>query len=109
MLNIDEILIKNKIKEVLSEETKKIRREDYNKIQYKIDEFENQLIETIKELRKVNDSMPENLKFVCNNRIKNITENLNSSHNLIKQLKNKIKEHKKMSYKSNQVDEKKIK
>jgi hypothetical protein len=103
---INETLIKNKIKEILSEETKKIRREDYNKIQYKLEEFENQLIESIKELRKVNDSMPENLKFLCNNRIKSITENLNNSYNLIKQLKNKIKEHKKMSYKSSQIDEK---
>jgi hypothetical protein len=103
---INETLIKNKIKEILSEETKKIRREDYNKIQYKLEEFENQLIESIKELRKVNDSMPENLKFLCNNRIKTISENLNNSHNLIKQLKNKIKEHKKISYKSSQIDEK---
>jgi hypothetical protein len=103
---INETLIKNKIKEILSEETKKIRREDYNKIQYKLEEFENQLIESIKELRKVNDSMPENLKFLCNNRIKTITENLNNSHILIKQLKNKIKEHKKISYKSSQIDEK---
>ena len=50
--------------------------------------------------------MPEGLKLICNNRLKNVTENLNNSHSLIKQLKNKIKEHKKMSYKSNQIDEK---
>jgi hypothetical protein len=106
MSNINEAIIRSKIKEILSEETKKIRREDYNKIQYKIEEFENQLIETVKELRKVNDSMPEGLKLICNNRLKNVTENLNNSHSLIKQLKNKIKEHKKMSYKSNQIDEK---
>ena len=67
MSNINEAIIRSKIKEILSEETKKIRREDYNKIQYKIEEFENQLIETVKELRKVNDSMPEGLKLICNN------------------------------------------
>jgi hypothetical protein len=106
MENINEKLILNKIKEILYEDTKKIRREDYNKIQFKIEEFENQLVETIKELRKVNDSMPEGLKVISKSRIKTVSENLNNTHNIIKQLKNKIKEHKKMS---NQVVEKKLK
>ena len=92
MQNINESLIRNKIKEILLEETKKIRREEYNKIQFKIEEFENQLVETIKELRKVDDSMPEGLKTLSDGRIKNISENLIKTHNLIKQLKNKIKE-----------------
>lgn len=106
MQNINESLIRNKIKEILLEETKKIRREEYNKIQFKIEEFENQLVETIKELRKVDDSMPEGLKTLSDGRIKNISENLIKTHNLIKQLKNKIKEHKRMSHSSNQIDEK---
>jgi len=101
MQNINEELIKNKVKQILSEETKKIRREDYNKIQFKLEEFENQLIESIKELRKVDDSMPEGLKLLTNARMKNILEHLNNSHNITKQLKNKIKEHKKMSNNSN--------
>lgn len=106
MQKIDESLVRNKIKEILLEETKKIRREEYNKIQFKIEEFENQLVETIKELRKVDDSMPEGLKTLSDGRIKNISENLIKTHNLTKQLKNKIREHKKMSHSSNQIEEK---
>ena len=37
MQKIDESLVRNKIKEILLEETKKIRREEYNKIQFKIE------------------------------------------------------------------------
>jgi hypothetical protein len=106
MQPIDESLVRNKIKEILFEETKKIRREEYNKIQFKIEEFENQLVETIKELRKVDDAMPEGLKTLSVGRVKNISENLIKTHNLIKQLKNKIREHKKMSHSSSQIDEK---
>jgi len=106
MQNIDESLVRNKIKEILFEETKKIRREEYNKIQFKIEEFENQLVETIKELRKVDDSMPEGLKTLSDGRIKNISENLIKTHNLTKQIKNKIREQKKMSHSLNQIEEK---
>jgi hypothetical protein len=91
---------------ILSEETSKVNRNDYNKVQFKMDELEGQLIETIKELRKLQDSIPEGLKTVCNGRVKSISDNLNDSHTLLKVLKNKVKNHKKSSYNQN-INEKK--
>lgn len=97
------------IRGILSEETKKVRREDYNKVQFKMDEFENQLIETIRELRKLDDSIPEGLKTISSGRMKNLSILLSNAHNTIKQLKSKVREHKKIAYLPTQVEEKKEK
>jgi predicted neutral ceramidase superfamily lipid hydrolase len=109
---INEEVVMSAIREILSEETKKVRREEYNKIQFKLDELENQLVETIKELRKVDDSLPEGLRTLSNGRLKNMSSCLIDAHNTLKQLKNKIRDHKKMRYDSSsvvQTDEKKNK
>lgn len=105
----NEEFVMNTIREILSEETRKVRREDYNKIQYKLDELENQLLETIKEFRKVEDGVPEGLKVLSNGRVKTIFQCLIGAQKNLKQLKDKIREHKKIRYQSTQVEEKKIK
>jgi hypothetical protein len=103
----NEEFVMNTIREILSEETKKVRREDYNKVQYRLDELETQLFETIKEFRKVEDSVPEGLKTISNGRVKTISQCLLSAQKNLKQLKDKIREHKKIRYQSTQVEEKK--
>lgn len=105
----NEEFVMNTIREILSEETRKVRREDYNKIQYKLDELENQLLETIKEFRKVEDGVPEGLKVLSNGRVKTISQCLIGAQKNLKQLKDKIREHKKIRYQSTQAEEKKIK
>jgi esterase/lipase len=106
---------KNEIKEesvlrilntILTEETSKVNRNEYNKVQFKMDEVENQLIETIKELRKLQDSIPEGLKMVCSGRVKSISDNLTNSHSILKVLKSKVKNHKKGSHGQNMNDKK---
>ena len=104
---INEKVIIDMVKNVLSEETSKVNRNEYNKLQFKIEELENQLIETIKDFRKVEDSVPDGLKTISNNRLKSISLYLYNAHNTLKQLKNKIKEHKRMTYQQ-EVNEKKI-
>lgn len=86
------------IRKILLEETSKVKRNDYNKIQYKMDELEIQIIETIKELRKFEDSIPDGLKTISNGRVKTISENLLNAQNTLKTLKSKIREHKKNTY-----------
>lgn len=93
-------------KKVISEETSKVRREEFNKVQFKIEELQNSLNETMKELRKLDDCVPDGLKTVCNGRLNKISTNLQSSHALINQLKSKIKEYKKQTY-SQQIEQKK--
>jgi len=103
---LNEEMVIGVIKNILEEETSKVNRNDYSKVQFKMEELENHLIETIKELRKVEDSIPDGLKTISNNRLKSINSYLSDAHNTLKYLKNKVREHKKSTY-QRQVDEKK--
>jgi len=103
---INEEYIMETIRKVISEETSKVNRNDYNKVQFKIDELESQLAETVKELRKVQDCIPEGLRTISSGRLGSIASNLNDANKTLKVLKNKIKDHKRGTYQQ-QVDEKK--
>lgn len=104
------IISENKVKEVLlqvlSEQTSKVKRDEFARVQFKIDELQNSLNDTLKELRKLEDSIPGGLKTVCNGRMTGISSNLFGAQKLLSQLKDKIRQHKKHTY-SQQIDEKK--
>lgn len=104
LLNEEEI--KKALQKVLTEETSKVKREEFSRVQYKIEEFQNSLNETLKEFRKLEDSIPDGLKTVSNGRLSKISSNLLSSQVLINQMKNKIKDYKKSIY-NQQVEQKK--
>ena len=103
---ITEEIVKNKVLEMLSEQTSKVRREDFTRVQFKIEELQNSLSETIKELRKLEDSIPNNLKTLTNGRISGISLSLSNAQKLLIQLKEKVKQHKRNLY-TQQVAEKK--
>jgi septal ring factor EnvC (AmiA/AmiB activator) len=103
---ISEETVKKLLNNLLSEDTSKVNRQEYNRVQYKIEELQNSLSETIKEFRKLEDSIPEGLKTLSNGRVSTISTNLSNTHKILSQLKEKIKQHKKNSF-SQQVDEKK--
>lgn len=103
---ITEDTIKNVLYNILNEETSKVKREDFNRVQYKIEELQNSLNETIKELRKLDDSIPSGLRTVCNGRLGSINSNFIESQKLLIQLKDKIKKHKKSLYAQNMVEKK---
>lgn len=90
--------IKNVVFNVLNEEASKVKREDYARVQYKIEELENSLIEALKELRKLDDCVPDGLKTVCDNRIKSISEKLTEAQQTTSILKSKVKKHKRASF-----------
>lgn len=106
----NKIISENRVKEVilqiLNEDTSKVKREEYAKVQFKVEELQNSLNETLKEFRKLEDSIPNGLKTISNGRITGISQNLTNAQKLIVQLKDKVKQHKKSTY-SQQVDEKK--
>lgn len=106
------IISENKVKEVilqiLNEDTSKVKREEYAKVQFKIDELQNSLNETLKEFRKMDDSIPNGLRTISNGRILGISQNLLNAQKLLVQLKEKVRQHKKSTY-TQQVDEKKQK
>lgn len=103
---ITENIVKGLLHQVLKEETSKVKREDFSRVQYKIEELQNSLNDTVKELGKLESSIPEGLKTVSNGRVKGISDNLSNAQKLITQLKDKIRQHKKRTF-SQQVDEKK--
>lgn len=106
------VIIENKVKEVLerllNEETSKVKRDDYSRIQFKMEELQNSLGDTLKEFRKLDDSIPGGLKTITNGRLTGISNNLSNAQKLISQLKEKIRQHKKNTY-TQQMDEKKNK
>jgi ClpP class serine protease len=103
---ISEEIIKNTIFQVLNEQTSKIRREDYARMQFKIEELQNSLNETVKEMRKLEDSIPGGLKTVSSGRISGISISLTNAQKLLIQLKDKIRQHKRLTF-TQQVNEKK--
>lgn len=62
--------------------------------------------ETVKELRKLEDSIPTSLKTLTNGRVSGISSNFSNAQKLIAQLKDKLKQHKKTLY-SQQTEDKK--
>lgn len=103
---ISESKIKEVLAQILNEEVSKVKREEFARVQFKIDELQNSLNETVKELRKLQDSIPGGLKTISNGRLSGISQNLSSAQKLILQLKDKIKQHKKSLY-AQQIEEKK--
>ncbi len=103
---IFEDTVKEVLERILNEEVSKVRREEFARVQFKIDELQGSLNETVKELRKLQDSIPGGLKTLTNGRLSGITQNLGSAQKLIQQLKDKIKQHKRSLY-AQQVEEKK--
>lgn len=95
---LNEELILNIFNKVLFEDTSKVKREDYTRLLFKIEDFQNSLNETMKELRKLEDCLPDGLKTISNGRVSKISQNLNSASTLINQLKNRIRQHKKSIY-----------
>lgn len=95
---LNEELILNIFNKVLLEDTSKVKREDYTRLLFKIEDFQNSLNETMKELRKLEDCLPDGLKTISNGRVSKISQNLNSASTLINQLKNRIRQHKKSIY-----------
>ncbi len=103
---INENMVKDMVAKLLSEDMSKVSRQDFSRVQFKIEELQNSLNETVKELRKLSDSIPTGLKGVSNARISGISSNLSSAQKLLVQLKEKVRTYKKTLY-SQSIEEKK--
>ena len=103
---ISENIVKSVLDQLLNEEVSKVKREEFSRVQFKMDELQSSLNETIKEFRKLQDSIPGGLKTVTNGRINGIGSGLVSAQKLLSQLKDKVKTHKRSTY-TQQVEEKK--
>jgi len=103
---ISEEVVKSVLHQILNEQTSKVKREDFARVQFKIEELQNSLNETFKELRKLDDCVPGGLKPICNSRVSGISSKLTEAQKLLSQLKEKVKSHKKSVY-TQSIEEKK--
>jgi hypothetical protein len=104
------IISEEKIKEILSKilNEEKVSRQEYNRVQFKLDDLSASLNETIKELRKVEDSLPTGLKGAVGGKLSTLMTTLTSSQKTISSVKEKVKTLKRGAF-TQQVDEKKNK
>mgnify|MGYP003421219364 CR=1 FL=1 len=103
---ISEEQVKGVLNKLLSEQTSKVGRQEFNRVQFKIEELQNSLNETLKELRKLDESIPAGLRTVSNGRMTGISTNLSNTQKLLSQLKDKIRQYKRSIY-AQQVEERK--
>jgi len=99
---MEKLILEDQIKQILgqviAEETSKVSRYEFGRVQFKIDELENSLNETIKEFRKLQDSIPSGLKGVTNGRLSQLSSNLTTSKKVVTELKEKVKKYKRSVY-----------
>jgi hypothetical protein len=98
--------VKNVLDKILMEETSKVSRNEFSRVQFKIEELQNSLNETVRELRKLEDSVPTGLQNLTKSRISLISSNLLNSQKLLVIVKEKIRNYKKSLY-SQSIEEKK--
>ena len=103
---LNEDTIKGVLDKIILEQVSKVSRQDFSRVQFKIEELQNSMNETLKELRKLEESVPSGLKSVTNGRLNGIRIGSTNSQKLLQQLKDKIRQYKKSLY-SQPIEEKK--
>ena len=103
---ITENQVKDVLDKVLMEQTSKVSRNEFSRVQYKIEELQNSLSETVKELRKLESCIPNGLDLVTKNRITGVSSNLLGAQKLLINLKDKLRKHKKSMYTQPVVEKK---
>ena len=98
--------VKNVLDKILMEETSKVSRNEFSRVQFKIEELQNSLNETVRELRKLEDSVPSGLQNLTKSRISMISSNLLNTQKLLALVKEKIRNYKRSLY-SQTIEEKK--
>ena len=103
---ITENQVKDILEKVLMEQTSKVSRNEFSRVQFKIEELQNSLNETVKELRKLEDSIPSGLQMLTKSRVSMISSNLSNTQKLLSIVKDKIRNYKRSLY-SQPIEEKK--
>ncbi len=103
---ITENQVKDILDKVLMEQTSKVSRNEFSRVQFKIEELQNSLNETVKELRKLEDSIPGGLQTLTKSRVSIISSNLINSQKVLSILKDKVRQYKRSLY-AQSIEEKK--
>jgi len=97
-LIITEEQVKEVLNNLLSEQMKRVSREDFNRIQFKIEELQNSLNETLKDFSKLQSSVPSGLQTATKSRLMSIGMQLSLSQNEVAKLKEGVRNYKKKMY-----------
>ena len=103
---ITENQVKDILDKVLMEQTSKVSRNEFSRVQFKIEELQNSLNETVRELRKLEDSIPGGLQTLTKSRVSMISSNLINSQKILSILKDKVRQYKRSLY-AQSIEEKK--
>lgn len=92
---ISEDAIRKVLTQVLNEEISKVKREEYTRLLFKLDDIEKSLSDLIRELHKVDDTTATGLKVICKDKFSLINSNLLNTHRLLLQLKDRVRQKRK--------------
>jgi paraquat-inducible protein B len=95
---ITEDQVKKVLDNLLAEEVNKVSRQDFNRVQFKIEELENSLNETMKEYRKLQESLPPAFRNATSKKMQSILSYLNITKQTIGGLKENVKMFKRKIY-----------
>ena len=105
---ITEEQVKKVLENILTEDMSRVSRQDFSRIQFKIEELENSLDQTINEYRKLQIGVPAGLKTLTNSKLQSIASYLGGIQRDISKLKESVKLYKrKMYYQQIEMQEKK--
>ena len=103
---ITEEMVKKILEDVLLEEISKVSRFKFNRVQFKIDEVENSLKDTKRELIKLENSIPKGLKSISNGKLSSISSDIIKIQKTLQQFSDKVKSYKKSTF-TTKIEEKK--
>jgi len=95
---ITEEQVKKILDNLLSEQMKKVSRQDFNRTQFKIEELQNSLNETLKDYRKLHASLPTGLQGATRAKLISIGNHLGQAQEEINKLKDGVTIYKRKMY-----------
>ena len=95
---VTEEQVKKVLDDLLSEQMKKVSRQDFSRTQFKLEELQNSLNETIKDFRKLQGSVPSGLQTATRSKISSIGAHLSQAQAEIDKLKMGVIRYKKNMY-----------
>ena len=95
---VTEEQVKKILDSLLSEQVKRISRQEFSRTQFKIEELQNSLNETLKDYRKLHASLPTGLQSITKSKLISIGNYLGQAQGEINKLKEGITNYKRKTY-----------
>ena len=86
-ITITEEQVKEVLENLLSEQMKKVSRQEFSRTQFKIEELQNSLNETLKDFGKLQSGLPSGLQTLSKSRLMSIGMQLSLAQKEIEKLK----------------------